>query len=69
MNISRATHFDNFSKLGIVNQHTNLTEEKPFTCDVCDKRFTTSINLVRHKSTHSGEKPYKCDVCSKTFTH
>ncbi|XP_038673263.1 zinc finger protein 98-like [Scyliorhinus canicula] len=43
-------------------------EGKRFRCDVCDKRFVTSTNLLRHKVIHTGEKPFRCDVCEKDFT-
>ena len=43
--------------------HTN---EKPYECDVCEKRFRQSGDLQRHKRMHTNEKPYECDVCEKT---
>ena len=44
------------------------TEQKPYECDVCNKRFTNTSSLIVHKRTHTGEKPYECDVCSKQFS-
>ena len=44
--------------------HTN---EKPYECDVCEKRFSQSSNLTKHMRIHTNEKPYECDVCEKRF--
>ena len=44
--------------------HTN---EKPYECDVCEKRFSDSGNLKKHMRIHTNEKPYECDVCDKAF--
>ena len=44
--------------------HTN---EKPYECDVCEKRFRHSGTLRVHKRIHTNEKPYECDVCEKAF--
>ena len=42
--------------------------EKPYECDVCNKRFSQTSSLTLHKRTHTGEKPYECDVCQKRFS-
>jgi KRAB domain-containing zinc finger protein len=44
------------------------TEEKSYTCEVCNKVCTQSGNLKRHKLTHTGEKPYQCDYPKCTYT-
>ena len=41
---------------------------KLFTCDICNKAFTRSSDVIRHKRIHSSEKPYVCDVCLMAFT-
>ena len=53
------------SKLAIHKRtHTN---EKPYECDVCEKRFSDSGDLQKHMRIHTNEKPYECDVCDKAF--
>lgn len=44
------------------------TGERPFACDVCERRFTEKGALVRHKaSRHEEGRPHCCHICSKTF--
>ncbi|UYM14352.1 C2H2-type zinc finger protein [Endozoicomonas euniceicola] len=43
-------------------------KNKEHVCDVCEKEFTQSGSLIRHRYRHTGEKPYECDVCGKGFT-
>ena len=40
-----------------------LTDDKPFSCLQCDKRYSTSSALKTHKRTHTGDKPFSCSQC------
>lgn len=40
--------------------------EKPFSCDICDKKFFYSCRLTKHLKTHSSLH-HVCNQCSKTF--
>lgn len=43
--------------------------QRPFTCLICNKDFTTKWNLKLHKWTHASRtsKPFKCDQCKGAF--
>uniref|UniRef100_UPI00398F8A11 zinc finger protein 64 isoform X2 n=1 Tax=Pristiophorus japonicus TaxID=55135 RepID=UPI00398F8A11 len=40
------------------------TGEKPFKCDICNKRFSRLDKLKMHNRSHTGEKPHKCQHCN-----
>ncbi|KAF3692081.1 Zinc finger protein 18 [Channa argus] len=52
------------------HNNTNNSEEskeKPYSCSVCEKRFSNCSHLAAHIRTHTGERPYRCEICRKTF--
>ena len=40
---------------------------KPYSCDHCNKSFSTFRYLNRHRQTRTCEKSFSCDQCEKTF--
>ena len=45
------------------------TGDKPYQCDVCNKRFSESHKLTQHKiSAHKRNESFGCGICKKTFT-
>lgn len=43
--------------------------EKPYGCPYknCDKKFSRSDELSRHKRMHTGERKFECNYCGKRF--
>ena len=41
--------------------------KKRYTCEVCQKRFSTAWYVRVHRKSHSGERPYICHNCGKGF--
>ncbi|KAL8608618.1 hypothetical protein ACOMHN_002848 [Nucella lapillus] len=52
-----------------LRRHVNSVHRKlrPYTCDVCSKRFMYSQTLRTHQKLHSGLKSFKCDKCDKSY--
>ncbi|KAI1317480.1 zinc-finger protein [Mortierella claussenii] len=46
------------------------TGDKPFQCEVCQKRFSEANIMAQHMRTHTGEKPFKCTEpgCGRQFS-
>ncbi|XP_077111813.1 uncharacterized protein LOC143767392 [Ranitomeya variabilis] len=43
------------------------TEEKPYPCSECGKRFNQKSDLVRHHRIHGGLKPFSCSECGRCY--
>uniref|UniRef100_A0A3B4V029 C2H2-type domain-containing protein n=1 Tax=Seriola dumerili TaxID=41447 RepID=A0A3B4V029_SERDU len=43
------------------------TEEKPYQCQFCGRKFCQNSDLVNHMRIHTGERPYQCQECKKSF--
>jgi len=58
-----------FSSRQTLNIHLWIhTNELPFKCGPCDKRYGHQCNLDYHiRSAHTGERPFKCENCGATF--
>ena len=45
-----------------------MDSSKIFTCEICEKNFSTNFSKGQHmKIVHGEVKIFKCNVCSKTF--
>ncbi|XP_042372055.1 zinc finger protein 771-like, partial [Plectropomus leopardus] len=53
-------------KFHVADSRSN-SDEKPFSCSECGKRYYHKTHLKRHMRTHTGEKPFTCSVCGKKF--
>ncbi|TLS28506.1 hypothetical protein PpBr36_00241 [Pyricularia pennisetigena] len=45
------------------------TKERPLKCNLCDRTFSESSNLAKHRRTHAAEGSFHCEFpeCKKTF--
>uniref|UniRef100_A0A674JAJ0 C2H2-type domain-containing protein n=1 Tax=Terrapene triunguis TaxID=2587831 RepID=A0A674JAJ0_9SAUR len=50
-----------------LTQLTSIPAEKPYKCHECNKSYSLSSNLSRHRRSHTGERSHKCAQCGKSF--
>eukprot|EP00095_Tigriopus_kingsejongensis_P001871 maker-scaffold70_size417918-snap-gene-0.10 protein:Tk01871 transcript:maker-scaffold70_size417918-snap-gene-0.10-mRNA-1 annotation:"protein odd-skipped-related 1" len=48
------------------SKSTNVNKKR-YTCEVCQKRFSTAWYVRVHRKSHNGERPYICHNCGKGF--
>lgn len=50
------------------SMNITLIEQKKLICDICNKIFSQSGSLNRHKKiSHEKLKPFECEYCKKCF--
>ena len=58
--------FDSFGGLGKHTKtiHAKFLSEEAFSCNICEKKFSTEISLKKHVGeTHNGVSLFQCSVC------
>lgn len=43
------------------------TGDRPYPCDICQKRFNNKANLSKHKLIHANKRPYVCNACGQSY--
>ena len=58
------SHFDGSNN--IFADCKSFRGETPYTCDLCDEKFSTKKRLYGHRKIHT--EIHTCDVCDKSFS-
>ncbi|XP_058054974.1 zinc finger protein 502-like [Anopheles bellator] len=51
-----------------LHRKTHVPPSKLWSCQMCNKKYTTKNLLEVHMNSHTGERPYKCSICAKDFS-
>lgn len=58
-----------FNKTALANhmKRVHANPDRPFSCEVCAKKFISKSELNQHSFIHSENKPFVCEKCGKSF--
>lgn len=48
-------------------ERQELEPDRPFACEVCERKFIRATHLRRHMRIHTGEKPFACHICGRRY--
>lgn len=61
-------YYNQLNENAIKSNQFQFTGKRPYPCDECDKSFSVTNSLARHKmSVHRGIRSHVCKECSKCF--
>lgn len=50
-----------------IKRTEEISDARPYKCDICSKRFKRRGNLKSHQTVHSEIRAHECRYCNKTF--
>ena len=56
-----------YAKSDALRNHMRIHTGDLFTCDICDKGFTSKTHLKQHIEIHGDNKQFSCELCGKEF--